>query len=114
MPVGLWYLVTGTGNKINAHTCNEQTDYDTRIEVYSSCSNATSACLAYNDDSSSCGTMSSVSWQSVDGTYYWVFVTGYGANTGVFVLDIVEGSIFACYSSLVRGFSFQRRVHKCY
>lgn len=81
---GIWYRIQGSGNKVIAHTCNAQTDFDTMIEVYSSCSSSSSdsddSCITYNDDysgsSGSCGLASLVSWSTDAGTYYWIFVTG--------------------------------------
>ena len=67
---GLWYTVTGTGGGITASLCGLE-NYDTQLSVWTgSCSSL--ECVAGNDDS--CGLRSSVTWGSITGQEYYVFV----------------------------------------
>jgi hypothetical protein len=74
---GVWYTFQGTGAVITASLCGS--NFDTMIGIFTgSCGNFT--CVAGNDDS--CGLGSVVSWQSVQGTLYHIYVTGYGSSFG--------------------------------
>lgn len=90
----MWFHLWGTGSKIVASTCDTETDFDTLIEVFTSCDGTSDSCLATNDDDSSgdCGTTSTVEWDSVWYQEYWIFVTGYQAKNGIFMLDVYEGN----------------------
>ena len=85
---GMWYHLKGTGKVITAHTCNAATDFDTVIDVFTSCGNETTDCLASNDDA--CGVRSVVTWQSVKDQDYYIFVTGCSNDRGSFVLSVME------------------------
>jgi len=91
---GVWVSVLGTGNKIVATTCDPHTDLDTVLELYNHCPDASDPhheyCLDANDDSPSCNRASEIEWLSEKGAYYWIFVTGFSSNTGIFVLKIYE------------------------
>jgi hypothetical protein len=86
---GLWYTVIGDGNPITANTC-AGSSYDTKLNVYEgSCGNF--ICVGGNDDA--CGLQSSVTWNSVAGTTYYILVQGFGGQTGFFTLDVIlQGS----------------------
>lgn len=96
---GVWYRVTGTGNTMTATTCNNNTGYDTKINVYcGSCSNLT--CVTGNDDGGdescdcpSCGGAnweSRAVWCSQFGATYYILVNGFGGGTGAFQLDVFD------------------------
>lgn len=86
---GVWYLIVGTGVSITASTCNPLTNFDTKINVFSS-SDTTSpcedesalVCEAVNDDASdnSCGTQSRVTWFGESGMTYYLLVRAGMAN----------------------------------
>ena len=81
---GVWYVFAGDGSVVTASLCNATT-YDSKINVYSgSC--AAFTCVGGNDDF--CGLQSQVTFPSVLGTDYYIFVNGYGVATGDFELQI--------------------------
>jgi hypothetical protein len=86
---GVFYSIMGTGASITLSTCNPGTDFDTKLFVYSgSCGSYT--CIDGNDDSSGCASSaaaSSVTFNSVAGTTYLVFVSGYLDEAGTFALS---------------------------
>ncbi len=81
---GVWYTVTGSGGAITAALCGSA--YDTKIGVFTGTCGAL-VCEAGNDDA--CGLQSSVSWTSVQGTTYYILVTGYSSNSGAYTLEVV-------------------------
>lgn len=87
---GMWYKVIGNGGFINASTCSPNTDYDTKLNVYTgSCTAFT--CVTGNDDDANCssGTLkSTVTWCSTLGQSYWILVHGFGSAQGNFTLSI--------------------------
>jgi len=100
---GLWYEVIGTGNTMRAHTCSEQTNYDTKINVYTgSCEDL--VCVDGNDDwyiydeesgqyIEGCPGFylaSYVEWCSVEGESYFIFVNGYDGEVGRFGLTVED------------------------
>jgi len=91
---GVWVTVIGTGTKLVATTCDSHTGYDTVLELYDHCPDGSPFqrryCLMVNDDNPSCGRSSEIEWASTSGQYYWIFVTGFGGSTGVFVLNVYE------------------------
>lgn len=83
---GVWYTFTGTGAYISVTTCSGAS-YDTRLNVYSgSCGNL--VCVDGNDDDAQCNLLSTVNFQSVNGTTYYILVQGYDGETGDFTLTI--------------------------
>ena len=93
----VWFTLQGTGGAIEITTCSPDTDYDTYINVYTgSCGSLT--CFAGNDDSveweenssdtyTSCdteGTQSYVQWLSDLGTVYYIAVSGWNGDNGIF------------------------------
>jgi hypothetical protein len=87
---GVWYRFTGNGSEVTASLCNSS--YDTKIGVLTgSCGNFT--CVISDDDG--CGIFgggSRVTFQSVNNTQYYIYVTGYEADTGTFSLQITCSS----------------------
>jgi len=101
---GLWYKVHGNGNPFVAHTCNQNTNYDSVIAVFAECSEQGGAdgCITYNNDA--CYRSSLVSWRSVQNSQYWVFVTGFKNARGRFTLAIEQRSMNPyshCYEPIV-------------
>jgi hypothetical protein len=91
---GVWYKLLGTGNEMTASTCNDNTDYDTRLNIYSgTCGQL--ECVAGNDNN--CGLPvphnggSSVTFCTVQGVEYYILVQGFLGDLGAFQLDISEG-----------------------
>lgn len=71
--LGVWYFVIGTGGEMLAHTCNENTAFDTKITIFTgSC--AKPECVEADDDF--CGRQSAVSWISSIQQTYWILVHG--------------------------------------
>jgi len=92
---GIWVNVIGTGTKLVATTCDSHTGFDTVLELYDHCPEEEphpEYCLDINDDSPSCNRASEIEWASVSGAYYWIFVTGFSSNAGVFALKIYQKS----------------------
>ena len=77
---GVWYKVIGNGQIMTASLC--ATAWDSKISVFSgTCSSLT--CVGGNDDNGPgcAGTSASYSWNSVNGTTYWILVYGYSSNS---------------------------------
>lgn len=90
---GIWVSVIGTGNKIVATTCDTHTGIDTVLELYDRCPEEQGpgeGCLEVNDDMPSCGRASEIEFATEPGAYYWLFVYGFGADAGIFVLNLYE------------------------
>ena len=80
---GVWYEVTGTGLDITASLCGS--GFDTQIAVYTgSC--AALSCVDGNDDF--CGLQSQVTWSSLAGVPYYIYIDGFGAATGTYTIAI--------------------------
>ncbi|MBE2247577.1 MAG: hypothetical protein IAE67_09995, partial [Candidatus Competibacteraceae bacterium] len=80
---GVWYRFTGTGQNMIASLCGSL--YDTRIAVYEGTCPAL-VCVIGNDDF--CGLQSQVSFMANNGTVYYIFVNGWGGNTGDYTLTL--------------------------
>ncbi|SFQ71287.1 reprolysin-like metallopeptidase [Hymenobacter arizonensis] len=90
---GVFYTIVGTGTNITLTTCNAATGFDTMLFVYTgTCGSYT--CVIGNDDSlpvcTDGTTTSTVTFPSVAGTVYRIFLTGFdnglGSETGPFTL----------------------------
>ena len=84
---GVFYTIVGTGANITATTCSPNTNFDTTLFIYSgSCGAYT--CVDSNDDTGgSCSIASTVTFPTLAGTTYYIFVTGYLAtDRGAFTL----------------------------
>ncbi len=87
---GLWYRYTASQTGlVTATTCNSGTTFDTKIGVFSgSCSSL--VCVDGNDDDIGCSsnTSSNVDFSVTSGQTYYIYVTGYQANSGTFQLSL--------------------------
>jgi Zn-dependent metalloprotease len=85
---GVFYRFVGTGGSVTMTTCGATTTFDTKLYVFTgTCGNY--VCVTGNDDLT-CGTqttVSSVTFNSVAGTNYFIFVAGFNTNTGPFILN---------------------------
>ena len=84
--------IQGTGERLTADTCDNRTNFDTKISIFTgiNCSNLT--CVTGNDDG--CGLQSSITWQTDIGKFYYILVHGWGTNSfGNYALT-VSGSEF--------------------
>ncbi len=103
---GLWYSVVGTGNTLTATTCSPNTSFDTRIQVWCSCSDfSTLSCVAGNDDGGTpdCALPppndtffweSRASWCSVPGVTYLILVGSFGDGVvGDFELTVSDDGV---------------------
>lgn len=102
---GLWFRVTGTGGDVTASLCS-LADYDTLLSVWTgSCSSL--VCVGGNDDS--CGLKSSVTWTSVSGLTYYVFVCKfaycYSALSLSIKLHLTSFEYFNIFSFLQDGYA---------
>lgn len=78
---GVWYTFVGDGSLVTLSLCGSA--YDTKIGVFTgTCGSFT--CVVGNDDF--CGLQSQVTFPSVNGTTYYVLVTGFSSATGNFTL----------------------------
>jgi len=84
---GVFYIIIGTGRSITVSTCNPATTFDSKLFVYRGFCGAY-VCVGGNDDDNSCAQQlaSTVTFNSVAGTNYFVFVSGYAAATGPFAI----------------------------
>jgi len=89
---GLWYKVHGSGTPFVAHTCNQNTNYDSSISVMTDCQDDRgSGCVAYNNDA--CYRASLVHWRSTLNSQYYIFVSGFNNARGRFTLAIEQRSL---------------------
>lgn len=83
---GVWYSFVGTGNGVTFSLCSDNTDFDTKMGVFSGSCGAL-VCEATNDDE--CGLASEVTLCStVSAQTYYIYVTGFSTNTGNFELFV--------------------------
>jgi len=78
---GVWFTIAGDGSDITGSTDNVGTagTFDTQLAVYSgTCASLT--CVG-GDDNSGTGNTSSYTFTSVNGTDYYVYLTGSGLDT---------------------------------
>lgn len=87
---GIWYKIIGNGQKITATTCNNTTGFDTGLQILTgSCGNFT--CIAGNDNDTSCisnSLKSTISFCSIVGETYYIFLFGSSGSTGTVQLSI--------------------------
>ena len=99
---GVFYTLTGTGSNITLSTCATATDFDTKLFVYRGGCGAF-ICVAGNDDATNCAANSAAStltFPSVAGRQYLVFVSGYLNDEGTFELSADCGPAAPVVSSL--------------
>jgi hypothetical protein len=68
------FVQQGSGAALTVDTCRE-TNFDTKISVYTGSSCDALECVAGNDDA--CGLQSSITWNSEIGRRYWILVHGW-------------------------------------
>ena len=89
---GVFFSLLGTGNAITVSTCNPGTNYDSKLFVYTGTCGSF-VCVGGNDDGPTCAsTASTVTFASVVGTRYLIFVSGYAGSTGPFALSATCGA----------------------
>ncbi|MGS2726308.1 proprotein convertase P-domain-containing protein [Psychroserpens sp. BH13MA-6] len=83
---GAWYTFTGDGNAFSAVVSTDGSDYDTKLGVF------TGSCDALNcvdgDDDGGSGLTSEVEFVTEDGETYFIYVTGFGTNEGIYTLSV--------------------------
>lgn len=91
---GVWYEVgSKEGNAMRVSTCNNLTNYDTKVSVYIGEGCSTLSCVAWNDDSAFCDDLGSVvSWRTEPFERYFIQVHGYigGNRIGDYHLTVEE------------------------
>jgi hypothetical protein len=85
---GVFYTIVGTGSSISLTNCDLATDYDTKLFVYRGACGGPYTCVGGNDDTNlgGCAQPSTVTFNSVQGVTYLVFVSGYGGDKGNYSL----------------------------
>jgi bacillolysin len=89
---GVFYRFVGTGGSVTVTTCNAATNFDTQLFVYSGSCGAY-VCVGANDDqggiclANGAAVPSTVTFASVAGTNYFIFVNGFGGAKGDFGLS---------------------------
>ena len=71
---GVWYTVVGTGERLRATTSSSNTNFDTKLSVYSG--TCGSLICVDGDDDSGTGFQSLVDWNSTSGVQYFILVHG--------------------------------------
>jgi hypothetical protein len=99
---GVFYSIVGTGGNITVSTCSPVSTFDTKLYVFTgSCGAYT--CVAGNDDNNACtgNTLTSqVTFPSVLGTTYLVFVSGFQTASGPFGLSATCAAVPPALTSL--------------
>jgi subtilisin-like proprotein convertase family protein len=80
---GVWYSFVSNGSNVTLSLCGSA--YDTKIGVYSGSCGAL-VCVTGNDDF--CGLQSQVTFPTLNGTTYYILVTGFAAESGSFTLNM--------------------------
>lgn len=95
--LGVWFTIIGTGHELTLSTCDEITNYDTQLQVYTGdCGDL--VCVGGADDDDDCliyNLMTTLTFCSDYGVVYHVFLNGYDGETGNYVLHI-EDSGYSC------------------
>jgi hypothetical protein len=85
----VWYRIVGTcGGLLNINTCGSS--FDTVLSIHSACPGTTANQVACNDDGfiAGCGIRdSNITFTATSGATYYVRVSGFSGNTGVFRLN---------------------------
>ena len=87
---GVWYQTTGTGGEMTASTCNPGSNYDTKLFLFEGTCGGL-VCIDGNDDDFGCGfsiRRSTITWDSDEGTTYFLLVNGFGSADGNFELSL--------------------------
>ncbi|KAL3913064.1 MAG: hypothetical protein SGILL_006639, partial [Bacillariaceae sp.] len=85
---GVWHEIVGTGKTLRVSLCNEETDFDARVSLYTgSCDNL--ACVAHTQ--STCGEHNELLVTTHVGHKYYLFVHGPDSfSLGNYQLDVDE------------------------
>ncbi len=85
---GQWFTTNGTGGLVTVTTCFA-VGFDTKIGVFSGTCGSL-VCVAGNDDAacSFSALRSTVSFNSVAGTTYFIYITGFSTNTGAYTMSV--------------------------
>ena len=89
---GVWYTFTGTGDLTEITTCHGSTTYDTELHLYSgNC--ASLVCIDANDQDINCNlgpeeSASTILFNSVEDTEYYVYVSGFQGAQGFFNISL--------------------------
>lgn len=89
---GVWYVFEGTGENVKLSTDNFGTDYDTNIQVFDgSCGSLT--CVAGDEDGSDdsdsqSNFTSELTFTSMEGTDYYIYVSGWGGDQGTYEMTL--------------------------
>lgn len=103
---GVWYLLLGTGNIMTISTCSEETTYDSRLAIHSSC---TGSCYVSEDPGIMIPTCLNpfgrqVTFDSTLGSLYYVFVfsatTATVGDFGISVVDYQRPQTTSCNQAL--------------
>ena len=88
---GVWYIyneVSGLDNEIRLYTCSGNTDYDTKLSVYTGDPSALT-CVVGNDDDPSCTNFQSgVEFVAEANMTYYILVHGWNTSIGNFELTL--------------------------
>ena len=84
---GRWYGFTGNGMYQIASTCAPNTDYDTKLVLYTGTCDSL-VCVAGNDDGGFCDLASEVGAITVAGEPYYLLVQGYDGALGTYELTL--------------------------
>jgi|GEM_PF-1595906 len=80
--LGVWYSIIGDGSDITLDLSNS--NYDTYLGVTQSCGGA---CFDSDDDGGT-GTTSLLTFSSVNGQTYYIYISGFGTATGDYEMSI--------------------------
>ncbi|MDO7874368.1 M12 family metallo-peptidase [Hymenobacter sp. ASUV-10] len=83
---GVFYTLTGNGSPIALSTCDPATDFDTKLFVFRGACGGPYTCVVGNNDAAGCAPASALTFNSVAGQEYLVFVSGFANLTGNFRL----------------------------
>jgi hypothetical protein len=116
----VWYKITGTNKNLIATTCNNSTNFDTEIRVYTgSCGSLNSMVeVDCDDDDAFCSfstVQSTVTWCASNGVDYYISVGYFSSSggTGNFILSVTENGV--CGAALpVELLSFNGVFNKTY
>ena len=87
---GVWYHFVGTGDYVTFSLCNS--DYDTKMNLYhGDCNSLT--CESGNDDA--CSYQSAISLVTLPNIDYYIFIQGYGGDTGNYELEVTCETYFS-------------------
>mmetsp|Transcript_24422 Transcript_24422/g.51579 ORF Transcript_24422/g.51579 Transcript_24422/m.51579 type:complete len:1224 (-) Transcript_24422:2484-6155(-) len=88
---GVWYKIVGTGLTMTFSVCNDETDFDARISIFTGSCNGLS-CIAHTEDR--CGENDEIMITTHVGETYYLFVHGADSSSfGNYLLTIGETEI---------------------